>query len=299
MTGAQRGFLLLTSHLGDPMRKPLTVAQLRRLSVRAKGMDREADREMEASDLIALGYDRQTADRILHLLSQEEQLDWYLGEGRRQGCVPVTRVSQDYPAVLRSRLGLDSPGSLWAKGDLSLLKMPMVALVGSREPEWLNDAFAREAGRQAALQGYALVSGNARGADRAAQDSCLEHGGRVISVVADELRDHSLDERILYLSEDGFDSPFSAQRALSRNRVIHCLPRLTLVAQCRMGKGGTWDGTTKNLLHGWSPVFCLDDGTEGMRELEQRGAVPINGTDLEDLSRLQPCIKSFIDTVSF
>ena len=170
----------------------------------------------------------------------------------------------------------------------------MVALVGSREPEWLGDAFAREAGRQAALQGYVLVSGNARGADRAAQESCLEHGGRVISVVADALQDHTLNENILYLSEDGFDSPFSAQRALSRNRVIHCLPRLTLVAQCRMGKGGTWDGTTKNLQKGWSPVFCLDDGTEAMRELEQRGAVPINGIDLEDLNSLQPVMRNFI-----
>ncbi len=276
------------------MRKPLSAPQLRKLAVRARGMEAPFDREMEASDLIALGYDRSTADRILHLLSQQEQLDWYLDEGRRCGCIPVTRVSRDYPAVLRSRLGLDSPGSLWAKGNLSFLKMPMVALVGSREPEWLGDAFAREAGRQAALQGYVLVSGNAKGADRAAQESCLEHGGKVISVVADALQDHAFNENILYLSEEGYDLPFSAQRALSRNRVIHCLPRLTLVAQCRMGKGGTWDGTTKNLQHGWSPVFCLDDGTEGMRELEQRGAIPINGTDLEDLNSLQPCIKSFI-----
>ena len=36
-----------------------------------------------------------------------------------------------------------------------------------------NRTFAEEVGRQAALQGLTLVSGNARGADRAAQESCV------------------------------------------------------------------------------------------------------------------------------
>ena len=33
MNGKERGFLLLTSHLGDPERKPLTVAQFRQLAM--------------------------------------------------------------------------------------------------------------------------------------------------------------------------------------------------------------------------------------------------------------------------
>ena len=289
MTPREAGFLLLTCHLGDPDRRPMTVAQLRKLAQRARehsGWDLSA--QLEPADLMALGYGEEAACHIAQLLSQQEQLDWYVAEGKKQGCVPITRVSEGYPLQMRKRLGLDSPGCLWAKGDISLLEQPPVALVGSRELGILNEAFAIEAGRQAALQGYVLVSGNAKGADRTAQDSCLYHGGKVISVVADELEKCVWDENILYLSEEGYDLSFTAQRALSRNRVIHSLPRLTLVAQCRKGKGGTWDGTVKNLKNLWSPVFCLDDGSEGIDALCNLGAECITGSQLEDLSALQP-----------
>ncbi|MBQ5773291.1 MAG: hypothetical protein IIW09_00420 [Acetobacter sp.] len=72
--------------------------------------------------------------------------------------------------------------------------------------------------------------------------------------MADELWKHSPGETMLFLSEEDYDSPFSAQRALSRNRCIHTLGRMVFVAQSGMEKGGTWDGTAKNLQFGWSPV---------------------------------------------
>lgn len=294
MTVREQGFLLLSSHLGDPSRKVLTAAQLRTLAGRAKLLSKE-DREMTPEDLIAVGYDRAMAARIVGLLQDTDQLLWYVRRGKRQGCVPVTRVSAAYPDALRKRLGPDSPGCLWVKGDISLLNEPMIALVGSRELLAPNREFAREAGRQAARQGYVLLSGNARGADRTAQDACLEAGGRVVSVVADSLEAQPLRRNVLYLSEDGFDLPFSPQRALSRNRVIHSLARRTLVAQCDLEKGGTWDGTTKNLRRGLSPVYCFDDGSAAMAELCQRGAARITAKELADLGRLQENIWNFID----
>ena len=277
---------MLSSHLGDPERKVLTTAQLRTLGKRAKLLPRE-DRELTESDLLALGYDRPMAERILALLEDESQLAWYLSRGKRSGCTPVTRVSEEYPDRLRLRMGLDAPGCLWAKGDLSLLTKPAIALVGSRELEEKNRCFAEEAGRQAALQGYVLVSGNAKGADRQAQEACLKAGGQVISVVADELAEKPQIPGILWLSEDGFDQAFSTPRALSRNRVIHSLGAVTLVAQCSLGKGGTWDGTIKNLHHGYSPVCCYADNSDAVTELVQRGAVPITMAHLGDFEALQ------------
>lgn len=294
MKQAERGFLLLSSCLGDPDRRPLTTAQLRVLAERSWRMrapDRE--REMEAEDLMALGYGRKQAERILALLAQEDVLEHYLNRGRRAGCVPLTRVSGEYPLRLRKRLGLDSPGVLWAKGDLSLLNGPMVALVGSRDLLSTNEAFAREAGRQAARQGYTLVSGNARGSDRTAQYACLAEGGSVISVVADELADKTVRDRMLYLSEEDFDREFTVQRALSRNRVIHALGDKTLVAQCGYGTGGTWDGTVRNLRFGWSPVFCFRDGSAAAAQLEQMGASLIETADLRDFQALCSDTTSF------
>lgn len=287
MNGKERGFLLLTSTLGDPERKPLTVAQFRTLAQRAAEMERPlTNREMHADDLMVLGYDRQSADRIIDLLSQKELLDRYLTRGRKMDCYPVTRLSEHYPAALRKRLGLDAPGCLWTKGDTSFLKEPAVALVGSRDLREENLAFAREVGRQAALQGITLISGNARGADREAQVSALEHGGKVISVVADALEKQPLTRNVLYLSMEGFDLPFSSLRALSRNRVIHAMPSLTFVAQCSLRKGGTWSGTADNLRHGYSPVFCFDDGSPAVNELTQMGAETIVASKLNDLSIL-------------
>lgn len=296
MNAREEGFLLLTGFLGDPERHPLTVAQFRSLACRARLMEHpRADRELTEQDLMTIGCDRGSAMRIVNLLSQKEQLQWYIEKGRRAGCVPVTRVSEGYPERVRKGLGLDAPGVLWAKGDTELLKLPAVALVGSRDLFSANREFAQLVGKQAALQGFALVSGHARGADRTAQESCLENGGKVISVVADGLETHPLGESVLYLSEDGFDLPFSAHRALQRNRVIHCLGSRTFVAQCSFGKGGTWDGTRKNLRFGWSPVFCFDDGSPASRELEQLGAVLIRGGELQAIETLRNNLMNFID----
>ena len=295
MTGPERGFLLLTSHLGDPLRRPLTVAQFRVLAERMQHRDGEPeDRDLTPGDLMALGYGAEMAERIAKLLSEEELLDHYLNRAGKLGCVPITRISGAYPLVVRKRLGLDSPGCLWARGDLELLQEPGVALVGSRELDEGNWKFAAEVGRQAALQGYVLVSGNARGADRTAQESCLAHGGRVISVVADELWKQPLRENVLYLSEDGYEEAFSAQRALSRNRVIHALGLKTFVAQSGLKMGGTWDGTVKNLRFGWSPVFGFRDGSEAMELLFQMGVTPVEMEQLESIYDLTPDQPNFL-----
>ena len=244
--------------------------------------------------MIAIGYGQEEAGRIVALLEEEMLLQRYLQKAKNAGCVPITRATECYPVALRNRLGLDSPGVLWAKGDLTLLNTPAIALVGSRDLRFANREFAKEVGRQAAKQDLILVSGNARGADITAQEACLEAGGKVISVVADALEAHRTKENVLYLSEDIYDGEFSAQRALSRNRVIHCLGIKTFVAQCSLGKGGTWDGTTKNLQKGWSGVFCFDDKGQAAIELNQLGAKLINISQLSDIAALQPDAQSFL-----
>ncbi len=253
------------------------------------------DRQLSREDLLSIGCSDLIAQRVLDLLSQQDLLNYYLCEGKREGCYPITRVSPAYPGDLRQTLGPDAPGVLWAKGDKALLQTPMISVVGSRELEQQNHLFAREVGKQAALQGYTLVSGNARGADRTAQNACLDHGGKVISVVADRLADQPQRRGILYLSEEGFDLDFSSHRALQRNRIIHCLGEKVFVAQCAMGKGGTWSGTKMNLRNNWRPVFCFADGSDAAGELEQMGAVAVTTEDLSHIADLHDRNISFMD----
>lgn len=287
MNGREKGFLLLTSHLGDPERKVMTVAQFRMLAqcVRASQIP-EGNGELTERELMALGYNRPSAQKIIDLLSQTELLDHYVREATMCGCTALTRVSEGYPLIVRKRLGLNAPGTLWLKGDQSLLSTPAVSLVGSRNLLKPNLAFACEVGKQAALQGITLVSGNARGADKAAQEACLSHGGSVICVVADSLLSHSVQERVLYISEDAFDAPFTAQRAHSRNRVIHTLGYGVFVAQSSLQEGGTWHGTMANLRGVLSPVRVFDDGSDAAGHLIHSGAEGITMDQLNDISAI-------------
>lgn len=287
MNPNEQGFLLLTCHMGDPDRKVLTVAQFRELAKRAALMERPLlDRELTILDLEDIGCRRDFAQRVIGLLSQAQELAWYLNKAGKCDCVPITRVHDAYPGRLRKCLGLDAPAGLWAKGNMQILDRPAIALVGSRDLSANNREFAKEVGKQAALQGYVLVSGNARGADRTAQESCLANGGQVISIVADRLDRQPLTQNILYLSEEGFDMPFSPQRALSRNRVIHALGQKVFVAQAGYRRGGTWQGTVKNLQNNWSPVFCYADHTPATAELLQMGAVAVDMSQLAGINQL-------------
>ena len=296
MRPVEKGFLLLSCSMGDPQRKILTTAQLRTLARRMRSMPLSVQqRELALEDITSLGYDKAFAQRILHLLSQDDLLTHYLRRAEKMGCVGITRISDQYPLILRRKLGEDAPACLWTKGDRSLLNMPAVSLVGSRDLRPDNCRFAEEVGRQAARQGYVLISGNARGADRTAQDACMNAGGKVISVVADSLAEHSVEENKLLISEHGFDEEFSAARALSRNRLIHAMGQITFVAQCTYDKGGTWDGTTKNLRFGWSPVFCYSDGSEAAEYLIQMGAQPVATSGLQMLEKLQANRICFFD----
>ena len=287
MNPRELGFLLLSSHLGDSRRPVLTTPQLRELARRARSLQATGDeRDLTVEDLLALGYHRDKARQILTLLSQEDLLGHYLQKGAVAKCTPISRVSPDYPMAVHNRLGDDSPGCIWVKGDHTLLSCPAVALVGSRNIHEENRRFAYEAGRQAANQGFVLVSGNARGADQAAQQGCLDAGGQVIAVIADRLDRITPQENVLYISEDGFDLPFTVQRALSRNRLIHCMGLRTFVAQADYHRGGTWDGTNQNLRSHWSPVYCFEDGSKACDALQQSGALGISFDELHHISQL-------------
>ena len=278
MRAAERGILLLCCHLADPDARPLSLAQFRELSLRANAMGLPGDDPLSCvreKELLRLGYDEAQAHRIVGLLDREDLLDQYLSGMKHARIAVLTRVSEQYPVILAKKLGLSCPPVLFAKGDLSLLRYRAVSVVGSRKLEPEGFAFAQTAGRLIAQEGFALCSGGAEGADRTAQRAALENGGCAVIYTPLELWKIRPEAQTLYLSEDGFELPFTAQRALSRNRLIHANGEKVLVAQVRNGVGGTWSGTVENLRHEYSPVFVHDDGSEGAQALMARGATGV------------------------
>ena len=269
--------LLLCCRLGDKDIKPLTMPRFKELGLRVLSSLIGGNHltELRPSDLCRIGYPQTEAEHIIDLLDRQSKLEDYLARGEAMGIRAITRVSDDYPSRITKKQTVSRPPSLFVMGDAALLEKPAIAVVGSRELHEENGRFAKAAGRLAAEEGYVLISGGARGADTAAQEACLEAGGQCIIFVADSLQDHTPHKNVLYVSEDGYDIPFSAARALHRNTLIHIMGEKTLAAQCTCGKGGTWQGCIENLKRGWSDLFVFDDGSEAMRLLMDLGATGI------------------------
>ncbi len=287
MTPREQGYLLLTAYLGDYDREVLTMSQYQQLlqDIRQLPLPQRSGGITEEV-ILSLGYSTAFARQVTGLLSQRKLLHTYLTSAKKHDCYPLLPITESYPEAVRQKLGVQMPCSIWAKGNVELLRTPIVSLVGSRDLWEENERFAYYVGMQAAFQGYTLLSGNARGADRTAQNSCLAHGGKVISIVADRLMDCPNDDNILYLSEDGFEFSFSGRRALSRNRLIHCMGQCVFVAQLQAYRGGTWSGTSANLKNRWSPVFYFDDGSKDTAVIARLGAKGIDGHALGDIAAL-------------
>ena len=178
MTAAEWGVLLLCCALPGE-EKPLSLPQFQELGRRARALGCRGDdplRELTARDLARLGYDAAQSTRITRLLAREAQLEQYLRAAAAQGITAVTRLSSQYPARLRHTLGPRCPAVLFAKGEAELLSARCISVVGSRELSGEGRAFAAEAGRRIAAEGFALCSGGAMGADRAAQEALRSAG---------------------------------------------------------------------------------------------------------------------------
>ena len=86
-----------------------------------------------------------------------------------------------YPTLLRELP--DAPSVLYARGNLNLLLHPCVAVVGSRSCTRSGLAQSAAISRELAACGITVVSGMARGIDRAAHEAALKEKGSSIAVL--------------------------------------------------------------------------------------------------------------------
>ena len=96
------------------------------------------------------------------------------------GCTLMTLADADYPERLREIF--DPPPVLWVRGDVSLLKRPSIAIVGTRRPTPYGSGMAEMLSRDLAARRIVILSGMARGIDTAAHKGALSAGGRTVAV---------------------------------------------------------------------------------------------------------------------
>lgn len=76
---------------------------------------------------------------------------------------------------------------LYYRGDIDLVDVKSVSVVGARKASAAGIARARRIARILAQKEIAVVSGLARGVDTAAMTACLENGGHVVGVIGNPI----------------------------------------------------------------------------------------------------------------
>jgi DNA processing protein len=168
----------------------------------------------------------------------------------RSGARILTPVDHGWPTQLGD-LGDGAPCALWVAGagDLRLLALRSLAIVGARACTMYGEQVAHGWAADLAGAGWTVLSGAAYGIDAAAHRGALAAGGVTIAVVAGGVdvayptAHADLLSRIrqegLIVSESPPGERVRRQRFLSRNRLIASLGRATLVVEAALRSGAT------------------------------------------------------------
>ena len=262
--------------------------------------------QLDIPALLELGVAEWEAEEVLSRLDREALLEPFLQNLSDLGVQIVTRINPGYPGRLRENLGDRAPLILYCMGNTALFAKECISLVGSRKLQHKGLEFAQRAGGEIARQGYTYCSGGAVGADTEGFLAADEQRGSAVLFLADSLTAQGKreqyeaalqDGRLLLVSEQGWDLPFSTARAYSRNRLIHAMGQKVLIAQSDAGFGGTWQGTVENLRAKWSPCFMNTGDREhpGTKAMLDQGCSPVSMAELKNLRHLEPAQRSLFD----
>ena len=291
MSPNSEAIMILCSHLCVPEDlKPLEPHEWSKLAENLMKLNLTPEQLLgfEHSDFTKkLGIDDSEAERMERLIARSGSLRFALTKYEDIGMLFVTRADADYPPKLKKKLGNGCPPMFYCAGDLRLLTKPAAGYVGSRNVDEADIDFTGKAVAATAKNGYAVVSGGAKGVDSFSAVAALREGVAVIECLADsmlrKLKDKNVTSEIraghmLLLSAVSPDAGFSVGTAMMRNRYIYAQSDGTVVVHSEKGKGGTWAGATENLKKEWCHTFCRDCDYPGNRELIKMGAIPIDET---------------------
>lgn len=293
---------LLCSHLALNDRnadrlKPLTLSEWNPLSLRLAESSFARPQALlgRTSEALQdeLALDARTADRLERLLERAGQATLELERFANRGIWMATRIDKRYPRRWKERLGSQAPPVLFGAGPIELCDAIGLAVVGSRDVDEDGTECAAELGRRAASAGVTIVSGGARGVDRAGMSGALESDGRAVGVVSDSLdrlarsadsRRFILHGRLTLVSPFHPLAGFQVGNAMARNKLIYGLADAAVVISTSAASGGTWHGAIEQLKAGWIPVFVRtgDGAPAGNLALIDEGAIPLESLPRHD-----------------
>lgn len=187
----------------------------------------------------------------------------------------------------------NSPALLFYQGNIDLLELPKVAVVGSRDSSKLGNQSVQKIIKELNNE-LIIVSGLARGIDTVAHMAALQNGGRTIAVIgtgldvfypkANKKLQAYIGKNHLVLSEYGPGEQPLKFHFPERNRIIAGLCRGVIVAEAKMRSGSLI--TCERAMEEGRDVFAipgsiLDGKSDGCHHLIQEGAKCImSGSDV-------------------
>jgi predicted Rossmann fold nucleotide-binding protein DprA/Smf involved in DNA uptake len=228
--------------------------------------------------------------RVKALLSRGMQMAAAVERWQRLGLWVVGRGEERYPQRLLRHLRSSAPPLLFGAGDMARLTLGGLAIVGSRDIDEEGLAFTSRVAERCAAADMQVISGGARGVDRAALSGALEAGGGVVAVLSDRLdkvatsreaKEHIRGGVLTLVTPYEPEANFTVGRAMGRNKIIYTLADYALVVRFTKGEGGSWAGAVEQLGRNEAngpgvPLFVRTalNPEDGLRELLVKGALP-------------------------
>jgi len=217
----------------------------------------------------------------------------------------VTVLDPEYPQSLKSALGRSHiPPVLFFMGDMDILKRQTIAIIGSRNASNDSLEFTRAVASCLAEHDINVISGHARGVDRAAYEGAVSTDGCTTVVLPEGIRKLSKVQmrdlqprieagKVLLLSQFHPDASWLVSRAMQRNGVVTALAQVIIVAESDT-KGGTWEGANGALKQGRRLYVRKSeplDAHPGNKQLLEKGGHPLDWPvkDLADI--LSPLVQ--------
>lgn len=209
----------------------------------------------------------------------------------------VKTLTLNSPLISGTLAGIPNPPKqLYYLGDLEAnLKLPRLAIVGSRKVSGYGKSVTIKMAREAAEQGIVVVSGLALGVDGVAHKAALEANGTTIAVLPGGLdtiypaAHHHLAEQILkqggaLVSEYPIGTDAFKGNFIARNRIIAGLSNAVLVTEAAVKSGSLH---TANFAKEQGRTLMAVPGnitselSAGTNNLIKLGATPI--TEIRDI----------------
>lgn len=198
-----------------------------------------------------------------------------------------------YPELLK-RIS-SSPKKLYAIGNINLLNMNSIAIVGSRNSSGYGESITKKITRDLAQNNIVIVSGMAVGIDSVAHKTCIESGGKTIAVLGsgfkyiypkenEKLFFDIIENGGLVLSEFPLDSPVQMKNFPKRNRIISGLSLGVLVVEAAYRSGTSITARFAKMQE--RKVFCIPNSignknSYGTIDLLRKGATLVR--DAKDI----------------